>query len=515
MVTNLKALVVVLLLAGITFHLAKPLALRFMNEELFARRRNLWLMLTVAAFASPSFWIFVPIAAILIVAAGRHEPNPAALFVLAVTAVPPVTLAIPTIGIGSLFDLSHQRVLSLALLAPLAARVWGKPRQPEHAGALRAIDFGVVAYIVLQMLVMLPYDSVTNILRRGLHFVLDYGIVYYVLSRVVTTRAAMFETMACIVLSCAVLAPLSVFETLRSWLLYQGLGELWGKPDPFAWLFRGDSLRAQTSIGHSITFGYHMAIGFCMTFALARALASTKTSWVVGAWMWVGLIAAYSRGPWMAAAMAAVVVTALAPGGAANLKRLLMFTMVAGGALLMSPWGDAILDVLPFVGSVDAQNVAYRQQLATTSWNLIMKNPLFGDPLVLRDMESLRQGQGIIDLVNSYASVALFNGLVGLALFMTPLLVASFAAWRISQARRTTDPADTLLGAALVASMMATLLYIATSGFDWMLWGLLGLTTAYVGFDRRAITPVAPITPAAQPASRSRALMQGRPHRAH
>jgi hypothetical protein len=42
---------------------------------------------------------------------------------------------------------------------------------------------------------------------------------------------------------------------------------------------------------------------------------------------------------------------------------------------------------------------------------------LFGNPFVLLDMEELRTGDNIIDLVNAYAQVALFYGLVGLALF--------------------------------------------------------------------------------------------------
>jgi hypothetical protein len=511
MVTNLKALVIVLVLAGLIFHVAKPLALRFMAAEDFVRRRNLWLLLTVAAFASPSFWIFAPIALVLSARAARSDPNPAALFLLAISAVPPVTLPIPTIGIGALFDLNLPRILALAVLLPVAVRLGSKPRaEVSQPNALRMIDLGVVGFIIVQMVVLLPHDSVTNILRRGLHFVLDYGLVYYVLSRTLTRESSLYEALAAFVLSCAVLAPISLFETLRSWLLYQGLGELWGRPDPFAWLFRGDSLRAQTTAGHSLTYGFHMAIGFGFTMALARGLGRPKLALWVGGLMWVGLISAFSRAPWLAAGMFAVVVAALAPGGAANLKRLMLWSVLGGGALLVSPWGDDVLDLLPFIGSVDSANVAYRQQLAQTSWNLILRNPILGDPLVLRDMESLRQGQGIIDLVNSYAAVALFNGLVGLVLFVGPLVIATAVAYRLSQARRDTAPSDTLLGATLIGAMFATLFYIATSGFGWMLYALLGMLTAYLGLDRREVTPVSPVQ---RPASAMTAV-QHRPRRA-
>ena len=63
MPNNLKALLVVLFLAGITFVLARPICLRFMEARDFDRRRNVWLYVTALAFLSPSFWVFVAAAA--------------------------------------------------------------------------------------------------------------------------------------------------------------------------------------------------------------------------------------------------------------------------------------------------------------------------------------------------------------------------------------------------------------------------------------------------------------------
>ena len=56
--------------------------------------------------------------------------------------------------------------------------------------------------------------------------------------------------------------------------------------------------------------------------------------------------------------------------------------------------------------------------------SLIKQNPFFGDAFVYLQMEQLRQGQGIIDIVNGYLYTALFNGLVGLGLIVSVLLVA-------------------------------------------------------------------------------------------
>ena len=43
------------------------------------------------------------------------------------------------------------------------------------------------------------------------------------------------------------MAPMAVFESARSWLLYTNMASLWGDPNELAWLMRGGSLRAQVS----------------------------------------------------------------------------------------------------------------------------------------------------------------------------------------------------------------------------------------------------------------------------
>ena len=81
-------------------------------------------------------------------------------------------------------------------------------------------------------------------------------------------------------------------------------------------------------------------------------------------------------------------------------------------------------------------------------------------------MEDLRQGEGIIDLVNTYAQVALFYGIVGLALFITPVLFAFFAAARQAKRLRSQDPDFSSLGNTLAACEFGTLVFIGTSSLN-------------------------------------------------
>ena len=116
--------------------------------------------------------------------------------------------------------------------------------------------------------------------------------------------------------------------------------------------------------------------------------------------------------------------------------------------------------------------------LAEVSWTLIQQHPFFGDPFVASRMESLRGGQGIIDIVNGYLWAALFHGLVGLALLVGFSLLAlfrGFAAFRQSKDDR--DAAT--LGAALLACMVGALVYVATAGYNETLYILFGLSVSY------------------------------------
>lgn len=500
MLINLRALVVVLAVAAVVFVVAKPLCLQFMAQSDFTRRRNLWLALTVVAFLSPTFWIFMLLAMPLLYLGAREDPNPAALCLLLLHVIPPLGLPIPVVGINELFDMQLYRMLSFAVLVPAAWRLRHAPGAGQP-GAPLLIDGLLLAYCVLQLVLLMPFDTFTHSVRRGFLFGIDFLLLYYVVSRTCVTRAAIAETMACFALACAIFAPLAVFEGFKGWLLYEGLGFQWDAPIPFAYLLRGDTLRAQVSAGHAIALGYMMAIAFGFCLYLRGRLQSALVRTAALVWMWSGLVAAYSRAPWLVAVLIYLAYVVLGPKAVTRPVRALLGAALLGAALLASPVGERVIDNLPFVGTVDAENVAYRQRLAERSWDLIQENPYFGSPLVMRSLEDMRQGQGIIDLVNSYASVAMFYGLVGLGLFLAPFLIVLWRAYRLARAVGSFDSELALLGASLVACMLGTLLMMATGSFgtslEKLFYALVGLGAGYAGAVRA--TGAAAPAPGAHP----------------
>lgn len=483
MLLTLKPLVVVMGIALIVFVLARPWCLRFMAAEDYARRRNVWIFLTVTAFVSPSFWLYSAVALVVLAWAAHKDSQPLALYIAMLHVIPPIGLYIPMVGINQLFQLNNYRILSLAILLPLAFRLLRAPG-PGPSRVRLMMDACIIGYVLLQLVLLVPYETFTNTLRRGFLLTLDVVLVYYTFSRACITRRAIHDVMASFCLTCAIFAAIAVFETAKGWLLYQALGDVWGRPIEFAFLMRGESLRSQVSLGHALPLGYTLAIGFGFMLYLAQTLRSRSAAALLAAWLWLGMLAAYSRGPWLVAAIAFFVFVALQPAGVVRFVKYGFLAVVGAGGVLFSPWGSRVVESLPFIGgTVDIETVDYRKRLAEVSWQLIQQNPLVGNPFVLTQMEELRQGQGIIDLVNSYASIALLYGLPGLALFVGVFVGALWIAGRMLRRWADVDLDVTSLGACLVACVLGTLVMLAIGSFGtglaWMSWILAGMAAGY------------------------------------
>jgi hypothetical protein len=489
MVQQLKILIVILAMAMLTFLIVKPVVVRFASEQDFIRRRNIWILLCSVAILSPSFWVFALAATIAYLWARGRDSTPVALYVFLLHVIPPPGQEIPGIGGIRIFELTNFRLLALSMLLPLAWRAFST-RGEDSFRRFTITDFFVLAYCLLQLLLPIANESATNTLRRGLLLILDVGLPYYVFSRTLKDRRQVIDFLAMLFVACAVMATIGLFESLRKWPLYGELSDIWNLPQDATTVYRGDALRALATSGHPLLMGYLCAIGFGFWLYLARGASSKLIIFGFGAWMWIGLVTAYSRGPWLVAAAIFFVYMALQPRGFVRLMQASVVVGVLSGAALLSPIGDKIIDNLPFVGSVGDVNVVYRQRLADISWYLIMQNPLFGDLFVLERMGEMRQGEGIIDLVNTYAAVALFYGLVGLSFFCGVMLTSALKLFGSLRRAARYDQELSTLGACLLACSFGTAFMLVTCSFIFglaqMFWILAGLGVTYERLERKA-----------------------------
>lgn len=494
----LKELFVVLVIALAVFKLAKRVALLFSTAEDYSRRRNVWIALTTVAFLSPNFWLFVAVAVPLLFFAGRKDSNPAALYLLLLHVIPPFDVRVPMVGISFLFDANNYLLLSFCVMAPAALRRF-RSKDPARDRGLEAMDLCLFAYGALSSFLFLHPETAsgvimsatfTDCLRRMFLFFFMTVIPYFLISRASSNRREILDTMATYCLSCGILAAIAIFETARHWLLYADMAERWGVPYNFSqYLERGTSLRAMASSGHPLGLGYLLVIGLGFWLYLQSNVKSKPTRFAVTALFWLGLLAAYSRGPWIGAACVYFFFAALRPRAFSAIFKAAAVAGILAALVSVSPLRSKIVDVLPFLGgTVDSENVVYRHRLLDRSWEIIQESPLLGDQNALLRMQDLRQGQGIIDVVNGYLGILLSNGFVGLSLLLCFILLAIFKAWSFSKGNTLADPDLSTLGASLVSCIMVTLVLLTDgslgTGCERMFYVLAGLAAAYAHLPR-------------------------------
>ncbi|MFI7856366.1 O-antigen ligase family protein [Pseudomonas promysalinigenes] len=498
---HLRALVVIVFVASVVFFMARRPATDLIPPADFKRRRNLWFVLTLVAFFAQSFWVYAGAATVILLVAQRREHNPLALFFMLLFLIPPAATEIPGFGIVNyLFDINHQRVLTLCVLLP-AAWVLRKQSTSIRFGRLLP-DKLLLASLALTSALALRETTVTDTLRQMLSLYIDVFLPYYVASRGLRELSDFKDALLAFVIVAFLLALLGVAEYVRHWLLYNALIDALGLQwDMKAYLSRGGALRASVTTGQAIVLGYVMAVAIGLFLFVQHFVQKPVHRYLGALLLAAGLFAPLSRGPWIGAGVIVVVFIAMGRHAASRLALLTLAGVLSIPLLAVMPGGDKILDLLPFIGKVDTENITYRQRLLDNSWIVIQRNPLFGsfDFRSTPEMQSMIQGEGIIDIVNTYVGLALRVGLVGLGLFL------GFFAYILLGLRKAMravpDNADPyrLLGRVLLATLMGILVTIFTVSSITVIpiiyWSIAGVSVAYIHMMRRqAVTQDSPVT---------------------
>lgn len=466
MPTHLRALVVIMGLSLAVLWLVRPLATeKAIAPEDFKRRAVAWIAITLLGFFAHNYWLYSLLTVPLMVIYGGRDSNRLCFFLFLLFAMPPFPAELPGFGVfNRLFAVDHLRWLALAVLMPA---YWSLRVQPgvDPFGRTLADKF-VIGYMGLWFVLQVPETTFTNLFRIILTLFTDIFLPYYVGSRALRTVKDHRDALMSFVVAVLIMAPIAVFETLRTWLLYSQLEMVLGLPNwgMGGYLERdGGILRAIAMAGHPIVLGFHMAVALSLCCFTYGSVANKRKWWAMFFVLMAGLIAAMSRGPWVGTAAMIVVMLATGPRAASKFMQAFMWALLLIPVLLSTDQGQKVIDYLPFIGTVETRNVEGRQHLFEVSLRVIADYPFFGalDFITHPEMEALRGNDGIVDLVNSYVSIALATGLVGLTLFVGPFLVAIFGTLR---AVFTLDKQSEihLLGRSLLGAIVAIMVTIGT-----------------------------------------------------
>ena len=442
---------------------------------------RVWAIVTLFGFLAHDTWVFLGATSLYLISIRRKQSSAIGLFLAVILIMPPVRRDLPTFGL-----VQHLLPLDLAAVAGLLLLGPGLFRKDETSSKVGRN--WVLIYVLWLIVLAFFAANFTSFLRDTSEILLAIALPFEGARRSVRSPGDLKRICELFLTMCLTLAVLAIFEHMRAWLLFHEIPLALGSPNAFGnYLARGSDLRAEVTTGQPIVLGYVIAMGliFALSTEIYRgSLASRKfvIPILIG-----GLYSSLSRGPWIGAAVGVFVFFLLGKNG---VRRGFQLGCAAVGVLTAAPFlpgGQKILNLLPFIGTSEADTVSYRQDLFHAVTPLLIDSPVFGIPDYNHqpELQFLRQGEGIIDLVNTYIQVGVSSGLVGLSFFLMAHLSVVLGLLRM--VRRKTDGQNDLLRAFFAAYVTAMVIIATTSSISYIAviyWAFLGIGSALIGLDQ-------------------------------
>ncbi len=479
MATNLAALIFALM--GIA--LAAVLFPKMLDRKWGFRLAQTYAALAALAFLVPNNLVSLALAGMVMAFfAPKAITERVAFFVATLPALPIYHNAtVPFPGLNYLIDINFGMISILVVLTPT---LFMKTKAPpsKSFGMITAMVIGFVLLISLLDFRILPF---TSVLRSSFTNIVTMGVTYLAVSRAIRTREDFDMMLRAVLASIIFVAAIGLVSFLREWnfytQLFDGLGFV--RFADYRFGLRVQSTLMTTLVGYMMAFGAILVHHF-MTQKKVRGLQAYS---LLALFLFVLLVSG-SRGAYASALamFGAYAAYRIVPG----LVRILMFPSAAIFTIVIVGWfGSGRIDQLTAVDQYGT--FEYRIKLFRAGLKQIRENFFFGSGNFIEspNFAHLVQGQGIIDIVNTYLQIALEFGVIALFLFVAPFVIAIRALSRnCAYAARFKDVDSGHVAkssAVMIAALIAFLLMIMTvSDRSYLIhyaFIFLGFAKAYAG----------------------------------
>jgi hypothetical protein len=416
------------------------------------------------------------------IAAGASARTPLIASYTVITAVVPIL----EVRLPGLFGLNTFMVFSVPLVAGLTVIIMRVvDRSKFQQFSLRTSDCVLMAFIVIRSFLGTRDESAQLVFRVLMEDVLSLGGAYLVASRARMDVPSAFLKPLLFVGSA--LALVAIFEAVRWWPQYIGVYDVKGIPIVRGMISRAGLMRSPGPFQDPLAFSIFLSI---------TAMAG------------VGLLQLERRRSLVAIALLIIVLglasTSSRTGLVALATSLAVFAFVRRKislyALLAVAGGVGALYLGQISDMAASGTSVYRWQVFNKGLQVIIDNPLLGAAEAIKRgaLKELTQGQGIVDVVNSYIGLGIQGGFLLILAFLATPVAAILSYMRYSAPRKAPERifADVVLSQ--LAGTLAALVF--TSLTDKNLVYFVLLSGLLLGVVRRRVTrPARPDNkPAAQ-----------------
>lgn len=341
-------------------------------------------------------------------------------------------------GIKVWMKLNVPTLLSMFVLFPLAMRVFFFGGAKDALTAFKT-DKYVLFYFALLAALSYRTATLTAALRETLINFLEVFLPYYAISRSLKKREDFEIVFYAIAFSGMIVASVGIMEEIMRWPMFLGLIDAMHLEEspisPFT--VRGGLLKIGSTFASGTPCGYFLTAVIAVAYFLRNfAKVNKQLLYLISGMCLLAIFFTAARGAWLGFLVMAVIVAIYQKGK--KVKLILGFLLAAYIGLPLLNYtsaGQAITNKIEQVVPTSKEHseygtIDYRERLITAVFTTMSLHPWFGslDFLEVEEMKAMKQGEGIIDVVNTYFQIGLAYGWVGLVLF-TMIFVNT--AWKL------------------------------------------------------------------------------------
>ncbi|WP_337192503.1 O-antigen ligase family protein [Novosphingobium silvae] len=393
-----------------------------LRRDMATRAVAMAFFMPVTAWMLPNIWlVYLVMLAWVPLFAGRLE-RVAGIYLFSLLLLPGLDMTFE-FGGTRLFDFGVHDALAIGS----ALLVLRDPRRCRISGA---DDRRVSLLLVVLVFGLARETSFTHFMRTAINVALDYGLPYFILSRSLPVVEAMRSALRWLACAGAAIAPVLVFEVSQTWPIYNELYWRHNVPMLLIVKMRGAMLRAGGPFNEPTSMALVLAMCAFALWLLRDDFRTRARHALLFAVTFAGLSSPQSRNAWVGLGLAIALADIFVDRWSALLHKLVptaaAITMVVFVASSSPDWSESL--GLSGQGSDTAE---YRRNLLQRGSEEFWKSPIIGYSSAQLEsrLNDMRQGEGIIDYVNSYLWFGLVAGLPGLLVFVANLFSPLAMLW--------------------------------------------------------------------------------------
>lgn len=337
-------------------------------------------------------------------------------FYIGIMAAAPLafTAFIPFPGINYLLIIDYAKVTTFAVLLPVFLIKVSEKTPP----VLRMVDRFLLIFVLFTTVILFRELPITSVFRVLVYQLLLIYVPYIAISRTLKTKEDFDGALKALFVALTIIALIGLLSLLRSWNYYSLMYDYAGFK-VFA-EYRNGLLRIYTTMSTTL-LAFAMGAGVILTLYMKR-IQAISAPYAYGIAVVFALIAyaSGSRGGHISVLVIFASYFVLTKLG--NLwRRIFIYTLLAVGI------GGTyrVMTDTSFI-SGEMNNIVYRAEIMRASVGQIADHLFFGEFNFIESprFAHLVQGEGIVDIVNTYLEVVLAFGLVGFTLWFGSFISA-------------------------------------------------------------------------------------------